>query len=315
MNSTNGNWRLGLGLALGVALMWGVLPIMLTVALRYVDFWTVTWWRFFGAVVVVGTWLAWRRRLPLRKMTDPGVWRWLVPTALALTANYVLYLQGLRFTSPTVAQTVIQIAPLLLLVSGVVIFREPFSPRQWRGYAVLVIGLLLFFNRRLPLLLAPTQGWGLGIMFILLAALTWVIYAVGQKKLHVRLSSTQVLWTVYVAAVLLLWPMAAPASAMAMSAGGWLALVACMANTILAYGAFGLALEHWEVSRVSAVIALAPLVTIVASHLAALPGIALIAPEELNAMSILGAICVVSGSIISAMGGRPAGVATKDVRT
>jgi drug/metabolite transporter (DMT)-like permease len=58
------NWKLGFGLALTAAVLWGILPIALKVALTELDAWTLTWYRFAGAMVTVGTWLAVRGRLP-----------------------------------------------------------------------------------------------------------------------------------------------------------------------------------------------------------------------------------------------------------
>src|SRR6188768_2284890 len=100
------NWKLGFGLALTAAVLWGILPIALKVALTELDAWTLTWYRFAGAMVTVGTWLAVRGRLPTVQLRDRKVWRWLLPASLALTGNYVPYSLGLRYTSPSVSQTV-----------------------------------------------------------------------------------------------------------------------------------------------------------------------------------------------------------------
>ena len=82
----------------------------------------------------------------------------LAVATLALIGNYVLYLVALDHVTPSVTQVVIQLAPLLLLVGGVLMFREPFRRMQWAGFAVLVAGLLLFFNERLPRARAPSRG-------------------------------------------------------------------------------------------------------------------------------------------------------------
>jgi drug/metabolite transporter (DMT)-like permease len=74
----------------------------------------------------------------------------------------------------------------------------------------------------------------------------------------------------------------------------------CCANTLAAYGAFVEALDCWDVSRVSAVIATAPLFTIGAMWLVESMDLGLVAPEGLNALSMLGASMVVAGSIACA---------------
>jgi drug/metabolite transporter (DMT)-like permease len=72
-------------------------------------------------------------------------------------------------------------------------------------------------------------------------------------------------------------------------------------NTLVAYGAFAEALEHWEVSRVSAVLTVAPLVTIASSWLInrLVPGV--LSADPLNALSLVGAFLVVGGSAACAL--------------
>ena len=75
-------------------------------------------------------------------------------------------------------------------------------------------------------------------------------------------------------------------------------------NTVIAYGAFGMALEVWEVSRVSSVAASAPLSRWPDPMLAAQAALSWVTPEALNAFSLAGAFCVVAGSMVSALGSR-----------
>jgi drug/metabolite transporter (DMT)-like permease len=223
---------------------------------------------------------------------------------VTLVANYVLYLIALDHTTPSVAQVVIQLAPLLLLLGGVFVFRERFDPRQWIGFAVLVAGLLLFFNERLPLLLRPTEGLGLGVVLMVAAAVAWAIYGLAQKQLLVHFTARQVLWMLYVGATVLLLPVARPAAILELDGMQLGMLAFCCANTLAAYGAFGEALHHWDVSRVSAVLSIAPLVTIGTMWVLERSGIALVAPEGLNALAIIGALAVVAGSVVAALAAR-----------
>ena len=188
------NWKLGFGLALVTAVLWGILPIGLKVALTELDAWTLTWCRFAGSLLILGIWLGRRGELPVDLLRDRRIWRWLLPGCLGLTGNYVLYVLGLQYTSPAVTQTVIQIAPLLLLVFGMFIFHERFSRLQWLGFGALVFGLAVFFNRRLPELLNPAEGWSFGILLLFVSAISWAIYGVSQKQLLRHLSSAQILF-------------------------------------------------------------------------------------------------------------------------
>ena len=307
MQQNTRNWKLGLALALTAAAFWGVLPIALKVALTELDAWTITWCRFAGAMLAVGIWLAFRRELPGTQFRDRNVWRWLLPGCLGLTGNYVLYVVGLRYTSPAVTQVVMQIAPMLLLLFGMFIFHERFSRVQWFGFITLFVGLAIFFNRRLPELLNPAAGWSFGILLIVLSAIGWAIYGVSQKQLLKHLTSAQVLFLVYTGAALLLLPTASLGALFNLHRPAFLAMVFGIVNTVIAYGAFGLALEVWEVSRVSSVAALAPLFTMAGSMLGAQAAFSWVTPEALNAFSFLGAFFVVAGSMASALGSRKAG--------
>ena len=91
-----------------------------------------------------------RRRLPNRgKLRSPQLFFQLLAAGLLLCANYGLYVFGLQRTSPEAAQVMIQIAPMLLLLAGVFLFKEHFSSAQWFGFFAFASGLVLFFNHHL----------------------------------------------------------------------------------------------------------------------------------------------------------------------
>ena len=142
--------KLGLALTLTTAACWGVLPIALKLALQGMDSVTITWYRFTVAALVLGTILAVTGGLPTLHSLSRRIWLLLALATAGLTGNYVLYLVALSHTTPSVAQIVIQLAPVFLLLGGLIVFRERFSARQWAGFALLMLGLALFFNRRLP---------------------------------------------------------------------------------------------------------------------------------------------------------------------
>jgi drug/metabolite transporter (DMT)-like permease len=304
MSSDRRNWRLGFTMALTTAVLWGMLPIALKVVLVGMDVWTISWWRLAASMLGLGAFLAWRGQLPrLRDAGRAGIT--LLGIALVtLVANYVLYLLALDHTTPSVAQVVIQLAPILLLLGGVFVFHERFAARQWFGFVVLAAGLLLFFNHRLPELAHPTEGLGLGVALMVLAAVAWAVYGLAQKQLLLHFTARQVLWMLYVGASVALLPAATPAAIFDLDGLQLGMLAFCCANTLIAYGAFGEALHYWDVSRVSAVLSTAPLFTIGSMWLVEHAGFGLLAPEGLNTLSIVGALAVVAGSMTTALSAR-----------
>jgi len=305
MHSTSGRWRLGLALALTTAVFWGLLPIALDVALAGMDAWTITWYRFATAAVALGIFLAWRRRLPLRAPLTRRGWVLYAVALLCLVANYVSYLLSLELTSPTVAQVLIQLAPMFLLFGGVIVFRERFAPLQWAGFAVLVAGLLVFFHDRYAEVFALQTRLGLGVAVMLFSALVWSVYAMAQKQLLTQLASGQVLFLLYAGAVPLLLPPAELAQVLELNGLQFGMLVFCCANTVIAYGCFAEALAHWEVSRVSAVVTLAPIVTVLGMQGAAWLWPTGLPAESLSDWNLLGASLVVAGSMTTALAAQP----------
>jgi drug/metabolite transporter (DMT)-like permease len=130
----------------------------------------------------------------------------------------------------------------------------------------------------------------------------WAVYGLVQKQLLKGMSSQQILLVLYIGAIALLMPVSRPGSVAELNALEFWMLVFCCANTLIGYGAFAEALEHWEVSRVSAVLALAPLCTLAGMWLLERFAPQVIEPEGLNAASVVGALLVVAGSALCALG-------------
>jgi drug/metabolite transporter (DMT)-like permease len=304
LHISSGRWKLGLLLALTTALMWATLPVALKVALEQVDPYTLTWFRFLVAFVLIGGWLGFRGGLGGFARLGRGDWGLLAVAALALIGNYLFYLLGLARTTPANAQLIIQLAPILMALGGIFIFRERFSAWQWLGLLVVFSGLLLFFRDQLLGSMLNASGYVLGALLIVIAAIVWAAYAMAQKQLLNTLSSSAILLFVYACASVLLLPTATPGSLLQLDSLHWAALAYCALNTLGAYGAFAEALAHWEASRVSVVLALTPLLTVSCVWLTHLFWPELIQPERFGWGGWLGALLVVSGSALTSLAAR-----------
>lgn len=304
LHRASGRWQLGLGLALATAGFWSTLPVALRITLEQLDPITLTWFRFLVAFVLVGAWLGTRGQLaPLRRLQRRH-WGMLLFAGVMLIGNYVFYLLGVKYTSPGNAQLQIQLAPMLMALGGIWVFREPFNGWQWAGLGVIVAGLLLFFAERLHGDHLPPGQYVFGSLIMVLASVVWAIYALVQKQLLLRLSSWVILWVIYLLASVLLWPFAQPGALLRLDTLHALLLAYCALNTIGAYGCFAEALAHWEASRVSTVLTLTPLLaigTVEAVH-ALWP--ALVAPEHVGRIGFIGAGMVVLGSALAALFGQ-----------
>ncbi|MFQ3679578.1 MAG: DMT family transporter [Pseudanabaenaceae cyanobacterium] len=296
LHRCSGRWRLGLALALLVAVLWGLLAIALKIVLAELDPYTVTWFRFTVSFGLQGLWLA--GRWPSWKdLAQPPWGLWAVAIG-GLATNYILFLVGLQQTSPSNAQVLIQLAPALLGLAGLWVFRERYSLWQWVGVGVLAFGMSLFFHEQLTTLVVDSQRYLWGNLCLVGGAIAWAAYGVAQKQLLRDLPSVSVMWAIYGGCAVLFWPFAQPGTLAQLSPLGWFLLLFCALNTLVAYGGFAAALEHLEASRVSAVVAMPPLITV--GVVSVLPYFLPDLPfaDPITGLSVVGALGVASGSVL-----------------
>ena len=304
MHQISGRWRLGLALSLLTVFLWGVLPIALSITLQGLDVYTLTWFRFLVSFCLLACYLKWRGNLPTVSQLRSTSWKLVAIATIFLAMNYVLFVKGLAITTPANAEVLIQLAPLLMGFGGLVIFKERYSLLQWIGISIITIGFVLFFNEQLSNLITAQTTYLFGSGLIVLASITWSIYALAQKQLLQSLSSAHIMLIIYGGCALMFTFFASPETIFTLNYLQSIMLIFCALNTLIAYGAFAEALAHWEASRVSAVLALAPLVTLLSSWLVSEISPNLIAAEHFSLLGIIGAISVVCGSTAIALGKR-----------
>lgn len=302
MHKISNRWQFGLFLSLVTVVLWGILPIALTGLLKYMDAITITWFRFAFAATFLLIFLRAKNKLSLfRIFKNKHALLLLIICIIGLLANYLLFMYGLAFTTPESAQITIQLAPMLLLIGGVVLFKESFNAKQFMGLVVFIIGLLLFFNQRLVTLFTLSGDYTWGIVLVIFSSILWAMYALAQKQLLKHMASEDIMVLIYIAGSIAFLPNAVPTLLFELDGFGWFLLLFCGLNTLIAYGAFAEALDHWEASRVSATLALTPLFTLLFMKLVSTIDPSYISMEPMNKLSIIGAITLVIGSVFTAI--------------
>ena len=295
----------GIMLALITAMSWGSLPIAMKQVLVVMDPFTVVWYRFSMAAIVLGCILAAKRRLPPRVILSRPRWLILVLIATAgLMGNFVLFSSSLKFLSPTASQVIGQLSPVGMMLASVIILKEKMRVTQVIGAIMLILGLILFFNVSLIEIFTRLTDYTLGVIFGVGAAMVWVIYGVAQKVLLRQLASPQILFLLYTLCSIALLPLASPAMLSQLSGWQFACLLFCGANTLVGYGALAEAMARWQASQVSALVTLTPLFTLLFSDLLALAWPGYFAAPVLNFVGYLGAFVVVAGAMFSAAGHR-----------
>lgn len=282
-------------------MLWGMLPIALKELLAGMDAITIVWYRFFVAGVVLFTWLAIQRKLPQVSRQAAQIKWFLLFAATGLCINYFLFSYSLNFVNGETSEAVIQLTTLFLILGGVFVYKEPFFAVQKVGTALIIGGLLLFFNNRLTGLLSLENRETIGVIIVIFGAIAWTVYALLQKQLLNSFSSVQILFLIYAFSMLVLLPFISPLSLFELTLVQILMLLFCCLNTLVAYGCFAEALNCWDASKVSAVLALAPLFTIGSLKLVVFfqPDYAF--SDRLSMLSLLGAFLLVVGSALTAL--------------
>jgi drug/metabolite transporter (DMT)-like permease len=295
------HWQLGLGLSLVTALMWALVPIALKGLLTQMDATTITWYRFSVSALIAMLWYGFRSGPALKRLLSR---RHIILTAIAcagLLGNYLSYVIGLDYITASAAQMVIQLAPLLLLLGSVILFKERLSYWQWLGVATFSGGLLLFFHHRLADFRTLEPRYLIGTGMLVLSAIAWAAYGLAQKKLLRFENSNVILLLVYISGTLCYLPLANPSQIMQLNSLqlGLLGFVSL--NTIVAYSCFGMAMSCWQASRVSATITLSPVFTLLFVELLSLWKPDYMVTEPLDWLSWLGGLLVVLGSGVAAL--------------
>ncbi|TRY32530.1 DMT family transporter [Aliiglaciecola sp. M165] len=294
------NWN-GFLLSLTTAVLWGVLPVFLHICLQALDSQSITWLRFLVAAGIVLIFLANKRALPNLARQSPKILLIALIAALLLVVNYVTTVQSLAYVSPETVQVVMQVAPIMLMLGGIFFYKERLNPLAIFGAVTLFSGLGLFFSPNIGELLLAGSQYNKGIVLVLIAATAWAGYALSQKLLLRSFTAKQLTLIIYVVGIIALLPFIDLSGLANMTGLQWGALVFCCINTVVAYGCFTEALAVWNSSKVGAVVATGPVFTFIcvagAEHF--LPG--QYAMIELNVFVLIGALCVVSGSMMTAL--------------
>ncbi|QLB13531.1 putative membrane protein [Bisgaardia hudsonensis] len=292
---------LGFFYALTAAVMWGSLPIAIQQVLPAMNVETIVWYRFSAATLGLFLLLICSKKLPKLNNIHRRYWWFLLLGVIGLAANFFLFNYALKFIPPTTSQILSPFSSFMMLLFGVLLFKEKLGIHQKIGFILLVIGLLLFFNDRFSDFLQFNLYFK-GVFLGFCASLIWVAYGIAQKMLLIKFSSQQVLFMIYIGCFAVFTPTAAPTQVMNLNLFQGLCLLYCCANTLIAYGAYAESLNCWDVAKVSAITTQIPIFTLVISHILVWVAPQYFTIDDLNWISYAGAIIVVSGALLSAIG-------------
>jgi len=290
------NQTKGIFYTLITVLMWGVLAIALKVATKEVDSSTIVWFRFSLAFSALFAWMAVKTPKELKILYKPS---WLIVLAsLALAWNYMGFMLGIQYTSPSNAQVAIQAGPLLLAIFGILFFREKISRIQIIGFLFALVGFWIFYRQHISAVAGQEAQYTKGMLITFSGAVAWAIYAAFQKRLVVHYPVGTLNVFIFGLPVLLYLPFVNFANLAHLSFGYWVLLAFLGANTLISYGCLSLALKYLEAGKVSIIIILNPIITFILMGILSWMQVDWIAREHFSVLSILGALIALAGAIL-----------------
>ncbi|MEZ5082802.1 MAG: DMT family transporter [Bacteroidales bacterium] len=293
----------GLIFASITAIFWGFLAIALKVASALMDPLTIVWFRFLVAFTVLFVYFSFKKPEYLNILRNPPLY--IIIASLGIGINYVAFLYGLKLTSPSTAQVIIQVGPILLGVVGLIFFKEKISRRQAIGFMIAGIGLFLFYRQSLAKMASDEEMFNMGILWIVVAAMAWVVYATFQKILVRSYPAAQLNLFLFGLPVLLFIPFIKPMAFLELNVGQWALMIYLGLNTLIAYGSLALAFKFLEANKVSVIITLNPIITFILMGVLTSMEVQWIEPETLSTRGILTALLVLSGAIMAVVFANP----------
>ncbi len=291
----------GIYYAIFTAFLWGFLAIGLKVAVNIIPAITVTWFRFTLAFSTMVLFYSFRQKEKLSIIKRPPLFA--ILAGVFLGCNYVGFISGVQMTTPTIAQVFAQVGPAVLAFSSIFLFKEKMSPRQIIGLIVVIIGMLVFYKDKMSMITIneDIQQFNIGVFVLIFGALTWVLYAIFQKKVVNNFDPLQLNLIIFGVPALLLTPVAEFKAFANLSLTQWLLMVYLGLNTLLAYGSLALAFKYTEANKVSVIVTLNPLITFSTMIFLSYYHVSWISPETFSFLTIIGAVMALMGVVLAVL--------------
>jgi drug/metabolite transporter (DMT)-like permease len=279
------------------AVLWGFLAVALKVSLISLSPVDIVWFRFSVAFILLTAYYFAFHSRQLNIIKNPPLL--LIVAAICLGLNYLGFISGVNYTSPSIAQVFIQIGPVMLALSGFIIYREKVTLLQLSGLIIVVSGLLLFYNEQLSLIVDNKALFNTGVIWLIIGALAWSGYAIIQKKLVRHYPPMQLNIVIFGIPALLYSPFVSYRSFGEISFGYWILLLFLGLNTLFAYGSLALAFKYLEANKVSVIITQNPVITFITMAILGGLSVPWISPENFTFLTIVGAIMVIGGAALT----------------
>jgi drug/metabolite transporter (DMT)-like permease len=273
--------------------LWGFLAVFLKFSLSFSDVITTVFVRFSLAFIILFIIFAIKKREDILVFIKPPPLALLASGCLA--ANYWAYFKGLEYTTPGNAQIMIQFAPLLFALSGFLIFKESIVRIQKIGLVTTLVGMSFFYQNQLQNLLTSSEQYHKGNLFMLIAVLSWTVWAILQKILVKNHSPQKLNLLTYGLSTVFFafsteWGTFTRLSPLELGVFIFLGF-----NTVVAYGALSESMKYIPANQASFIIILNPLITLIVVHILHGQGYAWVGHPSISTTGYLGVFFILTG--------------------
>jgi len=276
----------GLSLALLAAALWGLAPVATKAALAGYSPELISVVRLGAAATLFrllgGAHTRWWPRSP---------WSWI--SGVALGADFIMYNYGLRLTDAGLSGLVINVELVTTIALAVWLLGERLTPRRVLGSAATLAGALYvgLDGARLGGLLPADRL--LGNVLVMLAGVSWSVFAVAQRRVPRGGKLFQLLTPIFFVAALTTVPGLLLPAAWRNPAGiesTAMVLVLVLACTMGVYAAYARSQELLDVSVLAIVLASIPMFAVAFAWL--------LLGEPITARVIIGGAAILAGVLL-----------------
>ncbi len=284
--------RSGLIQILCSVMIWGTMPFVVQYTSREMSAGEMTAVRLLIAGILMVSWVGPGR---FYRAVRSNLGLFLILGIFGLTLPQLFYIYALRSLPIPVLTFITNSYPALAIFLAVILLKEKPTSRHLIGIASALVGLYLLAG---PAVRLGGQA-AVGVALAGLASLGWATSAIAGKKITARLNSTEIVAGRHVLAGIFAIPLMLleGGPVRGASLGAWMGTILLAVMSVASFYSYYKGLARVSVSTASVIESFTPVVTLILS--------AIFFGEILDGARMIGAGCVLLGTVLVSTGPRP----------
>lgn len=172
------NKNIGFLAAIGTAVLWGLSYLSTKVALTAFSPMPLAFTRFLIASIILFLWT--RIAEPHTKLQKQHIPRFLLTGVIGISIYFTFENNGINLTNASLASLIIGGIPILAMIADIIFTKSTLTPMKIMSALVSFIGVYLIISTNS----LKTSGSLLGYLFMMGAAISWVVFNFLTKPLY-----------------------------------------------------------------------------------------------------------------------------------